>query len=219
MDRVEGIGEEGLKRLIGRFYARVRTDELLGPLFNSAVNDWPEHLEKLGDFWSSVMLASGRYKGTPMAAHLKHRDRITPAMFERWLALWRETTDALMPPAAAAALQAKAARIAQSLQLAVLAPGRNGPPTSAPYRSTPVFSEQTLPAALRAEHRLKPGVWGVIEVIEGVLEFSVVGQDGATILTPRRSGLIIPAQPHWVEPIGAMRMRVHFYDHLPSAGA
>ena len=52
-----------------------------------------------------------------MQAHLRHKPRITPDMFERWLALWAEVTAAEMPPAAAAALQAKAARIAESLQL------------------------------------------------------------------------------------------------------
>ena len=111
------IDEAGLARLIPRFYARVRADDLLGPLFDEAVADWPEHLERLVAFWSSVMLTTGRYKGNPMQAHMRHKPRITPEMFARWLALWAVVADAVMPPAAAAALQAKAARIAESLQL------------------------------------------------------------------------------------------------------
>lgn len=111
------IDEPGLARLIPLFYARVRADDLIGPLFNEAVDDWPEHLDRLVAFWSSVMLTTGRYKGNPMQAHMRHKPRITPEMFERWLALWAEVTAAEMPPAAAAALQAKAARIAESLQL------------------------------------------------------------------------------------------------------
>lgn len=114
-----GIDEQGLRRLVALFYARVRHDAELGPIFNDAVTDWPEHLEKLTNFWSSVMLTSGRYKGNPVAAHLKHRDRIAPALFERWLALWASTTAEVMPPEAAAALQVKASRIAESLQLAM----------------------------------------------------------------------------------------------------
>lgn len=113
------IDEAGLARLIPIFYDRVRADAELGPLFNAAVNDWPEHLERLIAFWSSVMLTTGRYKGSPMVAHLKHKANITPALFDRWLALWSEVTDEVMPSAAAAALQAKAARIAESLQLAL----------------------------------------------------------------------------------------------------
>lgn len=113
------IDEAALARLIPRFYDRVRTDPEIGPLFNDAIGDWPAHLEKLVAFWSSVMLTTGRYKGSPVAEHLKHKARITPAMFDRWLTIWAATTGEMMPPAAAAALQAKAARIAESLQLAL----------------------------------------------------------------------------------------------------
>ena len=114
-----GMTEDRLRALVDRFYARVREDEALGPVFNDAIEDWPGHLEKLAGFWSSVMLTTGRYKGSPMAAHLKHRARITPALFDRWLALWNATCAEVMEPAAAEALQAKAARIAESLQLAL----------------------------------------------------------------------------------------------------
>ncbi|AMK26292.1 group III truncated hemoglobin [Sphingobium sp. TKS] len=119
MDDASRIDEAGLKKLVHEFYARVREDAELGPIFNEAVRDWPDHLDKLTAFWSSVMLGSGRYKGQPVPAHLKHKDRITPALFDRWLGLWNETTGAVMEPGAAAALQAKAARIAESLQLAI----------------------------------------------------------------------------------------------------
>ncbi|MCW6531974.1 group III truncated hemoglobin [Sphingomonas sp. MMSM20] len=113
------LTDEGLEALVNAFYARVRQDSELGPVFNDAVDDWPAHLEKLSAFWSSVMRTTGRYKGQPLPAHMKHKSNITPALFERWLALWGETSDALMTPEAAAAVQTKAARIAESLQLAL----------------------------------------------------------------------------------------------------
>lgn len=113
------IHEAGLERLVPLFYERVRADAEIGPIFNEAVGDWPGHLDRLIAFWSSVMLTSGRYKGSPMAAHLKHRSRITPAMFDRWLTIWTATTDELMSARAAAVLQNKAARIAASLGLAL----------------------------------------------------------------------------------------------------
>ncbi len=119
MDPVDAVDEEGLARLVTRFYGAVRSDALIGPVFNDAIHDWPEHLEKLTAFWSSLMLTSGRYKGTPMAAHLKHRARLTPEMFERWLALWYEATAAEMPAEVATAMQAKAQRIAESFKLAL----------------------------------------------------------------------------------------------------
>lgn len=113
------IDEEALGRLIPLFYQRVREDAALGPVFNDAVHDWPEHLDKLVAFWSSVMLSSGRYKGNPVMAHALHKSRITPELFERWLALWAAVTSEVMLPEAAAALQMKAERIAESLQLAL----------------------------------------------------------------------------------------------------
>jgi hemoglobin len=119
MNAANAISEEALGRLVERFYARVRRDPLLGPLFDGAIADWPEHLERLQAFWSSVMLTSGRYKGRPLPAHLKHAGAMTSDNFARWLALWKETTDEMFGPDAAAALQAKAARIAESLALGV----------------------------------------------------------------------------------------------------
>ncbi|HVF93281.1 MAG TPA: group III truncated hemoglobin [Sphingomonas sp.] len=104
------------------FYARVREDDLLGPIFNHAVHDWNHHLDRIGDFWSSVMLGSGRYKGDPVARHLPHAASLDRVRFDRWLALWTETTTAMLPAAFAATIQAKAARIAESLQLAVQFP-------------------------------------------------------------------------------------------------
>ena len=113
------MDDAGLRTLVDNFYARVRADAELGPVFNDAVHDWPEHLERLTDFWHSVMLTSGRYKGQPVPVHMKHKDRITPELFQRWLGLWAETTGELMQPSDAATLQEKAGRIAESLQLAM----------------------------------------------------------------------------------------------------
>ena len=114
------INEEGLRLLVEAFYARVRADEELRPLFNDAIGDWPEHLEKLSAFWSSVMLTTGRYKGQPVPAHMKHRERITPELFDRWLSLWRETTDAMMAPSAAQALQEAQPELARGVARGVL---------------------------------------------------------------------------------------------------
>jgi len=113
------VTEAEIARLVDKFYARVRRDAVIGPLFNQAVDDWPEHLVKLRAFWSSVMLTSGRYKGSPMAAHLRHAGAIEPAMFDRWLELWRETARELLAPADAEAVIARAERIAESLKLAL----------------------------------------------------------------------------------------------------
>ena len=111
------LDEDQLTGVVHAFYARVRGDDMIGPLFNAAVEDWDEHLERLSRFWSSVMLTTGRYKGSPMTAHRQHAEAITPGMFDRWLELWAEVTSERLPAAPAAALQNKAAHIAESLKL------------------------------------------------------------------------------------------------------
>jgi len=115
----KAITEASLQTVVDTFYGKVRLDPMIGPIFNNAIDDWPEHLDRLQAFWSSVMLGSGRYKGRPLPAHIKHGDSITPAMFHRWLALWRETALELLSGPAAAAMQEKAMRIAESLQMGI----------------------------------------------------------------------------------------------------
>jgi hemoglobin len=113
------IDEADIRLLVELFYARVCNDPELSPVFAAAVLDWPDHHRRLTDFWSSVMLASGRYKGNPVALHMRHAEFLTPERFERWLALWRATSNELLPPDDAIAVQGKAARIAESLQLSI----------------------------------------------------------------------------------------------------
>ena len=108
--------EQQLSDLVHEFYRKVHEDAVLGPVF-TPIPDWPAHLERMVDFWSSVMLTTGRYKGNPMMAHIKHKAAIEPSMFERWLGLWRETALEMFDPDAAIALVSKAERIAESLQL------------------------------------------------------------------------------------------------------
>ena len=65
-----GIDEAMIDRLVRTFYARARLDPLIGPVFESRVQDWESHFGRMCAFWSSVALMSGRYHGQPMAAHL-----------------------------------------------------------------------------------------------------------------------------------------------------
>jgi truncated hemoglobin YjbI/tellurite resistance-related uncharacterized protein len=214
------ITESQITKLVDHFYGRVRRDPLIGPLFDQAVGDWPAHLEKQTRFWSSVVLGSGRYKGDPAAAHARHGARIDAAMFARWLDLWRETTDDLFSPEQAAKLQAKAVRIGESLQLAIRVGTAPRRPTAAPrsyrpYQITPAFDEASLPDALRRAHHTKPGTWGVIRVLLGKLKLHVGDPAGVMQLSRMRPGIVLPEQPHWVEPLGAMRMRIEFHDARP----
>ena len=113
------VNDVSIGQLVEAFYARVRLDPDLGPVFNDAVHDWPEHLQTLTDFWSSVMLGARRYQGRPVPAHFRHRERITPELFLRWLALWRQTAREMFAPEDAQLFVDKAELIARSLQYAL----------------------------------------------------------------------------------------------------
>jgi hemoglobin len=114
-----GVTEAMIHELVHAFYDRVRADPSLGPIFNRVIGDgWDEHLAKLCDFWSSVLLMTGRFKGAPMPAHARIPD-IAPAHFERWLALFDDTARRVCPPQAAELFAAKSRMIAQSLQMGI----------------------------------------------------------------------------------------------------
>lgn len=114
------LDDESIRAVIEAFYAQIRADPQLGPVFNQAVADWSDHHRRLADFWHSLMFASGRYKGNPVALHFAHAEAMTSQNFERWLMLWAQTTDTMLAPEIAQAMQTKAARVAESLSLAIL---------------------------------------------------------------------------------------------------
>lgn len=111
------IDDAAINRLVRAFYARVRKDLELGPIFEIAIGDhWDRHLDLMTDFWSSVMLTSGRYSGNPMVKHIRQQ-AIRPAHFTRWLALFDDTARQLFTRNCAESFIVKAHNIARSLQL------------------------------------------------------------------------------------------------------
>ncbi|MCB1547253.1 MAG: group III truncated hemoglobin [Hyphomicrobiaceae bacterium] len=112
-----GIDEDMIHLLVHTFYDRVRADSLLGPVFDARITDWPPHLARMGAFWSSVVLMTGRYHGRPMQAHAPLP--VDAQHFDRWLNLFKATARDLCPPAAAALFIEKARMIALSLELGI----------------------------------------------------------------------------------------------------
>lgn len=106
--------EEEIIALVYGFYDRVRADAVLGPIFNSHIKNWDHHLGKMVDFWSSLLLGSGTYRGTPMPAHVALPD-LNAAMFGQWLALFHETTQELPNRLLAQRAEEFAQRVARSL--------------------------------------------------------------------------------------------------------
>ncbi|HEX3968983.1 MAG TPA: group III truncated hemoglobin [Edaphobacter sp.] len=113
----EKITEHQISTLVDAFYAKVRLDQEIGPIFNAIVDDWPLHLATLKDFWSTVLLTTGRYKGQPLMTHLQLP--LDPDHFARWLKLFAETANEVLPPSIAASVIAKSERIAENFKLGI----------------------------------------------------------------------------------------------------
>ena len=120
VSRLGHVSERGIESLVDEFYKKIRVDPKLAPIFDRAIadEDWGAHLATMRDFWSSVMLTSGRYKGNPVAKHLR-LEGMEPHLFDRWLGLFAQTCHELFDDGVAAAFVVKAQRIAESLKLAL----------------------------------------------------------------------------------------------------
>lgn len=85
--------------LVITFYAKVRDDELLGPIFNGNISDWDEHFVKLTDFWESNLFFQKKYQGDPLEKHIEvdrnEKGKINEMHFGVWLNLWYQTIDEL----------------------------------------------------------------------------------------------------------------------------
>lgn len=116
----EILDEEMIRAVVHGFYAEVRKDDLLSPIFDAAIaaEEWPRHLAKMCDFWSATLLRTGRYDGRPLPPHLAIPG-LGEQHFRRWLGLFRTTVGRLCSPEVAALFMDRALRIAHSFRLAV----------------------------------------------------------------------------------------------------
>lgn len=132
-----GIDEDFIDHIVEAFYAKIREDDMVGPIFAERISDWPPHLARMKAFWRSVLQNSGEFSGNPMLKHLA-----IPGLrlehFERWLNLFYETLRESECHLAATELVGSRARmIADSLLTAItmrrdgLTGGRAG--TDLPY--------------------------------------------------------------------------------------
>ena len=111
----ETIDELLIREMVDHFYERVRQDPLLGPVFEARLEGrWPNHLDKMVDFWTSALLRSGRYAGNPRATHAAIPD-ISSLHFERWLELFEQTLADTFDATAAAVIHGRARAMARGL--------------------------------------------------------------------------------------------------------
>lgn len=85
--------------LIHQFYAKIRSDKSLGPIFNKAISNWPAHLDHIVDFWDTSLFMTKSYEGNPVIAHQKVGDQENNSLdmnhFGIWINLWTETVNEL----------------------------------------------------------------------------------------------------------------------------
>ena len=126
------VSEEQIRTLVDAFYGKIRKDSELAPVFERAIpGDWGPHLTTMYAFWSSVMLTTGRYKGSPVTVH-QRIEGLEIGLFDRWLALFGEACDEMFDDDIAGLFRLKAAKIAESLKLALFyRPDRPWPPAAA----------------------------------------------------------------------------------------
>jgi len=81
-----------------------------------------------------------------------------------------------------------------------LAPRGALPPDCAAYRTIGPFDAASLPQGLRSEHSLKPGVWGVLSLVEGAIGFVWADGEGGREELTAPVDLVVPPQVlHHVE--------------------
>ena len=113
--RARPLNAQSIERLVHGFYADVRKDPLLGPVFEQALHGrWDAHLQRLVDFWSTVALGTRSFRGDVFGRHMALQG-VTPAHFAAWVGLWQRHTEQLLAPEVARELQVVAHGIARNL--------------------------------------------------------------------------------------------------------
>jgi len=143
-DTPEGFDEALIARVVGQFYAVARKDPVIGPIFNRVIPEehWPAHLATIADFWSSMLLGTGKYGGRPMPKHMAIPE-LDDAHFQRWLRLFRETVTRLCSPEIAEIFIERSERIGNSFRMNIAMRRGNDITRLAPLeRETPPWSPE-----------------------------------------------------------------------------
>ncbi|WP_349236681.1 group III truncated hemoglobin [Devosia sp. 919] len=117
-DMPVGLDEALIRRVVNAFYADARSDPLIGPVFNRLIPEdhWPRHLELIADFWSSMLLGTGRYGGRPLPKHIAIPE-LSDVHFQRWLRLFRQTVVRICPAEIAAVFIERSERVGNSFRM------------------------------------------------------------------------------------------------------
>ncbi len=111
-----GIDETIIRKFVEHFYNVVHDDTILGPFFHEQMQaSWDEHIDKMCNFWSAVLLGTHRFNGRPMPAHTKLQG-LKEADFAHWVITFEKTLVECCPKASVPHIMKKAKMIADSLK-------------------------------------------------------------------------------------------------------
>lgn len=89
---------------------------------------------------------------------------------------------------------------------------RELPDGFAAYQRTPSFTEATVPKGLLADHSTKPGVWALIHVERGEVDYHLHAPfHERQRLTPAAPGVVLPEVEHHVACPGPAAFHVEFW--------
>ena len=113
-----------IEKLVNTFYDKIKTDEVIGYLFNDVAQvNWELHLPKMYDFWENILFYTANYEGNPMLKHkeLHQKSPMNPIHFEHWNKLFNETVDKLFVGSKADEIKNRAMNISAVMMFKALA--------------------------------------------------------------------------------------------------
>ncbi|MDP1725703.1 MAG: group III truncated hemoglobin [Bacteroidota bacterium] len=112
-----------LKVLVYEFYVKIKKDELLGSIFIKAIgNNWDAHMERVVNFWESILFHQNVYNGQPYPKH--EALPISTMHFEQWLKLFYKTVDAHFMGERANEVKTKASGVASVFMAKLFSDGQ-----------------------------------------------------------------------------------------------
>lgn len=122
-DKTDLLSKNDIFQLVLAFYQEVKADQMLGPVFNTIVEDWDEHHDLITNFWAKNLFGEAGYQGNPLTAHQqvdrKMAFQMSTAHFGQWLLLWFQTIDRLFAGKNAETLKRRARKMSTFLFLKV----------------------------------------------------------------------------------------------------
>lgn len=129
--RYDSITEQSIGTLVERFYAKVRRDTALAPIFEKALaGRWDAHIGTMRQFWCSALRVKRDYFGDMLAAH-QRLGKLPRLLLLRWLLLFRKTVDECFTEAPAEIIFDRALKTARNLKSALTQSGARPLPSDA----------------------------------------------------------------------------------------